>query len=975
MTDVAAGTDPGARRRGGRGPAAAVLIVVALAVLSPWLGRPVGAGIRAAMRLAVSGAGPANDDFSSAASIGAGLVAGTTEGAGTESVELSRGFASSGQRTVWFTWKSTSTAAAIITPADVEAPAGTAVRAYRGAALDQLTRVDTGPSADGTVTFAAEAGTTYALQVVGTGNGSAFRYTLFQPDAPFGPPLQAAPQVGSSTTTTEAPLPPPPVVTCDQPPTGWSRGPIDIACRTAPSDHLVHPGDAAFTLHAQTPDGTESAGASTASRTVCDTTGQCATGGPLLNLQLDRKAPTITCDPVSPVWSPADVTIHCSAADDGAGLKDPTQATITLRTSVPDGQQQSVTLPAIQVCDLVANCATAGPFGPILVDKSPPQVQCDDVPTTWSNAEAAVSCRATDTGAGLADASQSTFVLRTHVGAGGTDPHATTGVARVCDKVGNCTAAGPLVDLKVDRAGPSISCSPSTDWSAATVQVSCTATDSGAGLADTADASFTLSADAPAGTSTTDALTTTRSVCDKVGNCSTAGPIGGIRIDHQPPVVACDPAPTGWSHQPVTVHCTATDVGAGLVAPADAAFDLSADTPSGTASDHLATGTRKVCDAVANCTTSSPVTGIRIDKSPPVVSCDPVPSGVSHNEVRVHCTATDTGSGLRDGADADFSLSTSVGAGRSDPAAPTGTREVCDLAGNCSTAGPLRASVDRAGQPVGTEPVVHVPAIATVVLPGPIDVGPTPLVGPGIALFPLPGATDGSGAPLDVVCSPGPTATLGAGWTVVTCDATDGFGRAVAASFPVVVKAWAQIAAKGPAVAGGRWRVVGAGFAATKPVQIQLDATKLVNVSTAADGTLDAELMIPESTSVGPHTLSALGEDPSGAPIHEITPITVVVAGGPLRPVVSANAPDPLPAGAALPPDPSGRPAVAPPATVHTRIDPPLLAAPTPGRTVLPTRSGPLALLRVGVVASVFLVVAMLALIVVRRRHRRVSRP
>src|SRR5262249_26043739 len=57
------------------------------------------------------------------------------------------------------------------------------------------------------------------------------------------------------------------------------------------------------------------------------------------------------------------------------------------------------------------------------------------------------------------------------------------------------------------------------------------------GLADAADASFTLSTAVPAGVETANALTGTHTVCDAAGNCVTAGPIAGNKIDRKGPSI------------------------------------------------------------------------------------------------------------------------------------------------------------------------------------------------------------------------------------------------------------------------------------------------------------------------------------------------------------------------------------------------------------------------------------------------------
>lgn len=57
-------------------------------------------------------------------------------------------------------------------------------------------------------------------------------------------------------------------------------------------------------------------------------------------------------------------------------------------------------------------------------------------------------------------------------------------------------------------------------------------------MADASDASFSLSTNVALTTQTVSAQTASRTVCDVAGNCVTADPIGGNRIDKRAPVVS-----------------------------------------------------------------------------------------------------------------------------------------------------------------------------------------------------------------------------------------------------------------------------------------------------------------------------------------------------------------------------------------------------------------------------------------------------
>jgi Tol biopolymer transport system component len=93
--------------------------------------------------------------------------------------------------------------------------------------------------------------------------------------------------------------------------------------------------------------------------------------------------------------------------------------------------------------------------------------------------------------------------------------------------------------VESDDDPPSVTCSkPDDAWHAANVTVACSASDTGSGLADAADASFTLTTSVGPDSETADAATDTREVCDVAGNCAVAGPVGPYRIDRRPPAIS-----------------------------------------------------------------------------------------------------------------------------------------------------------------------------------------------------------------------------------------------------------------------------------------------------------------------------------------------------------------------------------------------------------------------------------------------------
>jgi hypothetical protein len=91
----------------------------------------------------------------------------------------------------------------------------------------------------------------------------------------------------------------------------------------------------------------------------------------------------------------------------------------------------------------------------------------------------------------------------------------------------------------------------------------------------------------------------------------------------------------------VAIRCTAFDIGTGLVDPADASFTLSTSVPDGVANTNASTGKRLICNVVGNCRTAGPISGIRVDRTPPEIraTLEP-PAGPYAAGAMVHVTFT-----------------------------------------------------------------------------------------------------------------------------------------------------------------------------------------------------------------------------------------------------------------------------------------------------------------------------------------------
>jgi hypothetical protein len=93
------------------------------------------------------------------------------------------------------------------------------------------------------------------------------------------------------------------------------------------------------------------------------------------SLTSDTAAPAVSCDPADGAWHASDVTLHCTATDDGLGLASAGDASFDLSTSVAAGTETAgASTDSRQVCDLAGNCAQAGPITGNKVDRLAPQI-------------------------------------------------------------------------------------------------------------------------------------------------------------------------------------------------------------------------------------------------------------------------------------------------------------------------------------------------------------------------------------------------------------------------------------------------------------------------------------------------------------------------------------------------------------------------------------------------------------------------
>jgi Pro-kumamolisin, activation domain len=177
---------------------------------------------------------------------------------------------------------------------------------------------------------------------------------------------------------------------------------------------------------------------------------------------------------------------------------------------------------------------------------------------------------------------------------------------------------------------------------------------------------------------------------DNAGQTTGDSAYGPICFDNQPPAFGCNLNTFPWYSADVTVFCNASDQpkGSGLANPADSSFTLTTNVPAGTETANANTNSRSICDVAGNCTSAGPIT-FKVDKKAPSVGCGAA-DGLWHaSDVTIPCTASDFGSGLAIASNASLTLATSVAAGTETATAVTASLQVCDVAGNCTTAGPV----------------------------------------------------------------------------------------------------------------------------------------------------------------------------------------------------------------------------------------------------------------------------------------------
>lgn len=128
--------------------------------------------------------------------------------------------------------------------------------------------------------------------------------------------------------------------------------------------------------------------------------------------------------------------------------------------------------------------------------------------------------------------------------------------------------------VRLDKTAPALSCRAADGlWHATDVSIACTGSDPLSGLLSSSNATFSLSTSVPAGTETNNASTGSQTVCDNAGNCATAGPVNGNKVDKKAPAItlttppppnSTHPGPTYLLNQSVAASYSCSDGGSGV---------------------------------------------------------------------------------------------------------------------------------------------------------------------------------------------------------------------------------------------------------------------------------------------------------------------------------------------------------------------------------------------------------------------------
>jgi uncharacterized repeat protein (TIGR01451 family) len=444
---------------------------------------------------------------------------------------------------------------------------------------------------------------------------------------------------------------------------GWHRGDVAVALVASDDEggtgveRLTYGATGAQPLVTTTTGGSASltvseAGLTTLAFAATDRVGN-AEQGRTLAIGVDRTPPTVSAtrapSPNSRGWNNTDVTVSF-ACDDALSGVDSCPTAIALGA---EGGDQSATGAA---ADRAGNTATASAAG-VSIDKTAPTTSAAltgaAVTGGWHVGAVTLALEASDRLSGVASTSYSADGGATWSDYDAQRParFVRDGRYRVLfrsvDHAGNVEAPGS-VGFAIDQTPPAVACGvPDGAWHASDVSIACRAVDDGSGLASAADAGFALVTGVADGVETADAATSSRRVCDAAGNCATAGPVAGNRVDRRAPTPGACAVPDGrWHADNVALTCPYADGGSG---PAEQRLTLTTAVPAGGGDrDARAATSARACDAVGNCARApAAIAGNKVDRqAPSVVYTGNGGAYAVDQSVAIACAASDALSGV-----------------------------------------------------------------------------------------------------------------------------------------------------------------------------------------------------------------------------------------------------------------------------------------------------------------------------------------
>jgi hypothetical protein len=151
-----------------------------------------------------------------------------------------------------------------------------------------------------------------------------------------------------------------PIVSCGTADSAWHASDVSIACTSSDGlSLLANTADASFNLTTSVASGTETANASTNSRSVADKAGNSATAGPIAGNKIDKKAPsiTITSPTATSYLLNQVVAANFSCSDGGSGVAT-CVGTVANGANINTGSGGAKTF-TVNATDNVGNTSTA----------------------------------------------------------------------------------------------------------------------------------------------------------------------------------------------------------------------------------------------------------------------------------------------------------------------------------------------------------------------------------------------------------------------------------------------------------------------------------------------------------------------------------------------------------------------------------------------------------------------------------------